>query len=92
MKNSGTICYDERSLLYGRYSEPAIRRAEIPCINRIISIFLIRVILYKILQTGKPYMYMQPWFYMLGAKKNRLFKYSQHIIWLKTFQVYIPVS
>ena len=39
MKNSGTICYDERSLLYGSYSEPAIRRAEMPCINGIISIF-----------------------------------------------------
>ena len=25
---SGTICYDERSPLYGSYSEPAIRRAE----------------------------------------------------------------
>ena len=39
-------------------------------------------------------MYMQPWFYMLGSKKNRLigdstFKIPQHMIWLKTFKVFL---
>ena len=35
-------------------------------------------------------MYMRSMVLYVGAKKNRLFKYPQHI-WLKTFQVYIPV-
>ena len=33
-----------------------------------------------------------PWFYILGAQKNRLIEMVLHMFKLKTFKAYIPIS
>ena len=89
------------------YSEPAIRRVEMPCspehtkpletrlFYRTTPIFLL--LCTNHLQPYPAFMHrsfakLLPWFYILGAQKNRLIEMVLHMFYLKTFKAYIPIS
>ena len=92
---SGTICYDERSLLYWSYSKPNIRRAELLCslgYTESFRFFNSCKPLQNIVNVEALYAFMVLY---VGCSKepshwDSTFLYPQHMFWLKTFECIFP--